>query len=155
MTAHRLASLCLVLGLLAPPTLAGADPERWDVDHLYGLAVGLGEAADEGYRLQRTEGDGTSTRLAARLRRLRIQTRRLCADLEKGRGPRELRTLVLTIQGLARDVAEEATEGFNSARFSDVTTRMLGGADEIASFVADPAGRSQQVALEADSRPGR
>ena len=141
-TACVLVAVCLLCA--SGVTRAGAEPR--DADRIQDLATRLGEAVAEGYRLQRSQGDGTATRLAVQLRRLRVQTLRLSAELENGRSPEELLPVVLNIQALARDVAEEATEGFASASFAEVTTQLETSASELVSVVTQPSPVARQIA---------
>jgi hypothetical protein len=154
MTRLRTASVLFALCLLAAPGLTRASAEPWDAARIQHLATRLGEAAERGYRLQRAQGDGTATRLAVRLRRLRVQTRVLSTELENGRSPEELRPVVLNIQALARDVAEEATEGFASAHFAETATQLETSANDLVLAVTQPPPATRQIAFETDSRSG-
>ncbi len=135
--------------LFAVCVLGAASAGAQDADRLESLTDRLAEAVDEGYRLQRIEGDGRSSRLAVQLRRLRVQTRRLRADLAKGRSPEELRPVALTIRSLARDVTDEATERFATTSFSEATKRMQETADEIVSLATQRPLR--RIAQETES----
>jgi len=147
-----IATALLALCLLAASVPIRAGAEAWDADRVQLLVTRLGEATDQGYRLQRTRGGDTGTRLAVGFRRLRIQTRRLSAELDNGRRLEELRPVVLNVQALARDVAEAATEGFASVRFAEVMAELEESANALVVVASQPSQATRQIAFGTDPR---
>ncbi len=141
--------------LLALPATASAEPlpgpER---ERMRALVIQLGEAAEEGYRECRLGGETNADRRRLQLRRLGIQARVLRSSLAEERPVEEIRPIVGTVLSLARDLAEEATEGYAGARFARSTRVVHATAEELRATLEGPRTGPSRYA-EHEAKPYR